>query len=417
MPPLVTAEIIAVGSELLTPFRSDTNSLFLTLKLNELGIDVRSKTIAADDEAALEDILAHALSRTSLVITTGGLGPTADDVTRDAVSHLLKVDQHEDASIVARIQERFATRGLEMPDINRRQARVPRGATLLENARGTAPGLWIEHGGRIIVLLPGPPRELQPMFERLVMPRLAERTGARRLRRRVLKVTGRSESHVEEVAQPIYSRFESGPIHVETTILASPGLIELQVSAAGDDVDAIDRVLDDAVTALHAALGSIVFSVDGRNLEEVVGEQLRARGLKLAVAESCTGGLVGARLTDVPGSSQWFLGGIVAYDNAVKVGQLGVAAALIDAHGAVSEPVGEAMADGVCARLGSDLGVAVTGIAGPDGGTVAKPVGTVVVALAGPGRSVKTFRFVGDRQMIRQQAALAALDMVRRAMG
>jgi nicotinamide-nucleotide amidase len=321
----------------------------------------------------------------------------------------------EDPAILETIAARFAKRGLRMPEINRRQAQVPRGATVLPNPAGTAPGLWIEAGDRVVVLLPGPPRELKPMFESHVRPTLAHRSGGRQMRRRVIKITGRAESLVDEAAQPIYSQWSARETPIDTTILAASGQIELHVSSAGADIVAIDQALENAVQQLASAIGSPVFSVDGRTLEEVVGELLLEHHAKIAVAESCTGGLVLTRLTSVPGSSGWVQGGVTAYANDVKINQLGVPADLIDEHGAVSEPVAAAMARGVRARLGADVGVAVTGIAGPSGGTAAKPVGTVCLAIDGPVQMAKTVLFTGDRQIIRAQAAQAVLDLVRRA--
>jgi competence/damage-inducible protein CinA-like protein len=413
---LATAEIIAVGSELLTPHRTDTNSLYLTAQLNELGIDVRTKCVVGDNLADLVGMFKLALTRADVVLLTGGLGPTADDMTRDGVAAALNLHLHESAEIVGTIQARFASRGLQMPEINRRQARVPEGARVLPNANGTAPGLWIDTGEQVVVLLPGPPRELQPIFERHVRPGLANRTGSRQLRRRILKITGRPESGVEQIAQPLYGPMADWPMPIETTILAAPGQIELHLSARGDDVAKVDQVLDEAVVSLAAALGDIVFSVDGRSLPEVVGQLLLEQGARVAVAESCTGGLVLGRLTDVPGSSSWVIGGVTAYSNDVKIHQLGVAAALIADFGAVSEPVARAMADGVRERLAADVSVSVTGIAGPAGGTAEKPVGTVVIATSGPRSLLRTFRFPGDRAMVRTQATQAALDMLRRTL-
>lgn len=412
---LHTAEILAVGSELLTPFRQDTNSLFLAGRLNDAGIDVRWKTVVGDDPADLGAVVQHALARADIVLTTGGLGPTADDVTRDAVAAVLGLPLEEDARVFDAIRARFAARGLPMPEANRRQALVPRGAVVMTNPLGTAPGLWIETGDHVIALLPGPPREMQPMFETHVDPIIRARSGGRQVRRRVIKVTGRSESAVEEVAHPIYSRL-GGAEPVDTTILAAPGQIELHLSARGADAAALDAALEAGVRQLADALGPAVVSVDGRSLEAVVGDALRARGLRVAVAESCTGGLVLARLTDVPGSSGWVIGGIVAYDNDVKVRELGVAPELLREHGAVSEPVARAMAEGVRTRLGADVGVAVTGIAGPSGGTAEKPVGTVVIAVAAAAETARTFSFPGDRPTVRQHAVAAALNMARIAL-
>jgi nicotinamide-nucleotide amidase len=422
MPGFRSAEIIAVGSELLTPHRSDTNSLFLTGRLNDLGIDVRSKAIVGDDRANLAALLRQALARADLVVITGGLGPTNDDVTREAVATALDRPLSENDELLAGLRARFASRGMTMPEINRRQAQVPRGAAPLPNSMGSAPGLWIDMAagerGRAVVLLPGPPRELQPMFDQSVAPRLARESGGRRWRRRVVKLTGRAESQVDEVAQPVYGPFRDGEIPIDTTILAAPGQIELHLSAAGADLEAVDRALDEGVARLAAALVPHVFSVDGRSLEAVVGDLLQSKDLRIAVAESCTAGLVLARLTEVPGSSSWVVGGVVAYANEVKISALGVAPDLMALHGAVSEPVATAMADGVRVRFSADLGLSITGIAGPAGGSPEKPVGTVVIAIATgrAGSSVRTFRFPGDRRMVRQQATSAALDLVRRTL-
>jgi nicotinamide-nucleotide amidase len=410
------AEIIAAGSELLTPHRLDTNSLYLTGRLNALGVVLGGKCVVGDDRDAMALVLSHALARADLVIVTGGLGPTADDVTREAVSEVLKRSLEEDADILGAIRQRFKRRGLKMPEVNRRQAMVPSGATVLPNAFGTAPGLLLDAEERLVVLLPGPPRELKPMFEAHVEPRIAERTGGRRVLRRVLKIAGRSESQVEELAFPVYSTFGTLATPVETTILAAPGQIELHVSATGSDVAGLARTLDEAVARLERAVGSAVFSTDGRSLEAVVGAALKARGFRIAAAESCTGGGLLSRLTDVPGSSVWVRGGVIAYANDVKVDQLGVPAALIAAHGAVSEPVARAMADGVRQRLQADVGVAITGIAGPDGGSAEKPVGTVVIATSGKNDAVRTFLFPGDREAIRRFATTAALEMVRQGL-
>lgn len=415
---ITTANIIAIGTELLTPHRTDTNSLYLTARLNELGIDVTAKTIVGDDVRDLERAVTHALEHADLVITSGGLGPTADDLTREAVSSVLGLAMTEDAALVTQLLERFAKRGTPMPAINRRQAQVPEGAVVLPNPRGSAPGLLIAHGEQLVVLLPGPPRELEPMFESSLQAPLAARTAGRRLRRRVIKIAGQPESRVDEIAAPIYQSWASRALPLSTTILASPGHVELQISARGHDVAALDVALAEAVAQLLPVLGDSVFSTDGRPIEAVVGDALRESGLTIALAESCTGGMVAARLTDVPGSSAYVVGGVVAYANAVKQHTLGVPAELLDAHGAVSEPVAAAMADGVRRALHADIGVAVTGIAGPDGGSPDKPVGTVCFSVAGPGDKHTTATRVvpGDRQLVRLWAVMVALDMVRRAL-
>lgn len=417
MGPITSAEILAVGSEMLTPHRTDTNSLYLTEMLNALGIDVRFKGVVGDDPVGLAGAFRHALSRVQLVISTGGLGPTADDLTREAVADVLGRPLGRDPIVEAAIRRRFEQRRLHMPEDNLKQADVPAGGEALPNPNGTAPGIWIEDAGRIVVMLPGPPREMREIYTAHVAGRLAARAGGRQVRRRVIRIAGRAESHVDEIAAPIYLPWVTADLPIETSILASPGQIELQLSARGADVPAIDRALDAAVDALATALAPAVFSIDGRSIERVIADLLSERGWTLAVAESCTGGLIGARLTDIPGSSAWFAGGVIAYANHSKVRDLGVDASLIDAHGAVSEPVANAMADGVRARFGTHAAISVTGIAGPDGGSDDKPVGTVVIAVrAGAAHRIRTFRFAGDRQMVRQQSLIAALEMLRQSL-
>jgi nicotinamide-nucleotide amidase len=406
--------IVAVGSEMLTPFRVDTNSLFITERLNTIGFDVRIKTVVGDDIGELAGLVRASLAWADLIVLTGGLGPTADDITREAVAQVLELPFDEDEATVARIRERFSRRGMVMQEINRRQAMVPRGAALLDNPNGTAPGLWLEHGKTAIVLLPGPPREMKPMFETIVRDRLAPRSGGAGLFRRVLKITGQPESAVDAKAQPVYGRWQTQEVPISTTILAVLGQIELHLSAAAPDREAADRVLDPAVRELQAVLAGDVYSVDGASLEEVVGARLRDRRLTVAVAESCTGGLLTSRLTDVPGSSAYVERSEVCYSNRAKTESLGVPAALIAEHGAVSEPVARAMAEGIRAKAATDVGIGVTGIAGPDGGTPEKPVGTVAIAvLVGADARVRTFQFVGAREMVKFQSAQAALNMLR----
>ena len=415
--PLATAEIIAVGSELLGWTRVDSNSLFITERLSALGIEVKAKAVVGDDRAWLRRVFMQALERSELVILTGGLGPTDDDLTREVVADVLARPLQEDESITAQIEERFARRGLRMPQVNRRQAMVPRGATVLPNAHGTAPGLALEAEDKVVVLLPGPPREMRSMLEALCDGGIL---GARAGRERIYKVslftTQRSESHVEEVAQPIYSAWRSETPPIETTILATPGQIELHLTTRSADAEGASDRLERARAQLVEALGDCVFATDGRTLPRLVGDLLRERGLTLAAAESCTGGLLMQRLTDLPGSSDYVAGGVVAYSNTVKINLLGVEGALIGAHGAVSEPVAAAMADGVRDRTGADVCVAITGVAGPGGGTPAKPVGTVVIAVRMPSGPVivRTCSFPGSREHVRFQSTQAALDLVRR---
>ena len=406
--------IIAVGSELLTPFRVDTNSLAITERLNTIGYAVRLKTIVGDTVDELAQVVSSALVWADLIVLTGGLGPTEDDVTRDAVARVLQVPLEEDGAVVERIRARFVRRGMTMPDINRRQAMVPRGATLLDNANGTAPGLWIERGRTAIVLLPGPPREMTSMLDAVIAERLAPRSGGAGLFRRVMKITGRTESDVDQQAQPIYGAWTSRAIPISTTILAMLGQIELHLTARAESRASADAALDAAVVELRTALGDAVYSVDGRPLEAVVGELLRARHATIAVAESCTGGLLASRLTDVPGSSDYVERGAVCYSNRAKTEWLGVTEALLARHGAVSEQVAEAMAAGIRSRAGVTVGVGVTGIAGPGGGTAEKPVGTVAIAVqTDDDARVRTFQFIGGREMVKFQASQAALNMVR----
>jgi len=411
-----TAAIVAVGSELLTPLRLDTNSLWLAGQLDAIGIRLVGKFVVADTRERLVACLRRALDDADLVLTSGGLGPTDDDVTREAAAECLGRPLVEDAEVLAGIERRFASRGLRMPAINRRQAGVVPGAQVLPNGTGSAPGQWIAVGDRLLVLLPGPPHELQLMFEHEVRPRLAG-LGGRPLVRRVVRASGRAESQVEELVQPFYAGWRTGRPPIDITILASPGVIELHLSAADEPDAPADPALEQAVAQVRAALGPALVSSDGSSLEQVVGALLGRTGRTIAVAESCTGGLVLGTLTRVAGSSGWVKGGVVAYSNAVKVGLLGVDDAVIAAHGAVSAPVAEAMASGVREALVADVGVGVTGIAGPDGGSAEKPVGTVWIAVDGRARHVRRFVFPGDRETIRRHAVSAALNLVRQTEG
>jgi nicotinamide-nucleotide amidase len=416
--PLRTAEIIAVGSELLGSTRLDTNSLFLAESLSSLGIELRAKTVVGDNRVEVADHFRRSLERVDLVIFTGGLGPTDDDVTREAVADVLGVALVEEPSIVERLKERFARRGFRMPDVNRKQADVLDGGVILDNPNGTAPGQMFAHGHQLVLLFPGPPRELKPMMAAVMESVLAQRVGRERLYRRTIFVTGRGESHVEEIVQPIYSAWLTSTPPIETTILAAPGQIELHLTMRSADPAEADRVLDDARDRLVEALGPDVFSIDGRPMEEILGALLLRRGLTIAAAESCTGGLMMSRLTDVPGSSAYVAGGVVVYSNELKTALAGVDPALIAQHGAVSEPMAAALAEGIKARTGAAIGVGITGIAGPTGGTPQKPVGTVCIATVIPDRAVevRTFLLFGNRTMIKFWSSQYAMNMVRRAL-
>jgi nicotinamide-nucleotide amidase len=408
--------ILAIGSEMLTPFRVDTNSLLITERLNAIGYDVRLKAVVADEVDELAEVIRAAMAWADLIMVTGGLGPTEDDITRDAVARVLDTPLDVDEAIADRIRDRFARRGLTMPEINRRQAMVPRGADVLENPNGTAPGLWIERGRTAIVLLPGPPREMRPMLEGVIRDRLSARSGAAGLFRRVLKITGRAESDVDAQVQPVYAKWTAQPVPISTTILAVLGQIELHLTAQAPSLQAADTALDVAVLELQAVLGPSIYSTDGRSLEAVVGDLLREHKLTIAVAESCTGGLLASRLTDVPGSSDYLERGVVCYSNRSKTELAGVPEALIAEHGAVSESVARAMAEGIRTRAGTNVGIGITGIAGPGGGSPEKPVGTVAVAVILDDEArVRTFQFFGGRDMVKFQAAQAALNMTRLA--
>ena len=417
----LSAAIIAVGSELLTPHKTDTNSLYVTEVLNDVGIAVAFKAIVGDSRSELTAHIAHALALHPILILTGGLGPTDDDLTREVMAAHLGLPLDEDPAILDAIERRFAARGWKMPAVNRRQAQVPGGAAVLENPHGTAPGLWIEHHDRRIALLPGPPREMKPMMDGEVRRRLSAVAGDLRLHRRLIRVSGKGESLVEEIVQPIYSQWLDQRPRIDTTILAGLGQVELHLVAQSADAALASQRLNAAVSELTQALGDDLVSADGTVLEAVVGDLLRARGWWVAFAESCTGGLVTSRMTDIPGSSEYVERSIIAYSNRAKIELLGVPEGLISQHGAVSEDVALAMAAGIRTRAGVDVGVAVTGIAGPGGGSSQKPVGTVCIAVDGPLtekgsgiRKVRTFRFPGGREMVKALSATWAIDMLRR---
>lgn len=408
---MLNAEIIAIGSEMLTPFRLDTNSLWLTERLNALGVEVRLKTIVGDDEARLEETIRDALRRSEIVISTGGLGPTEDDITKKVFARVLgrELELHEPS--LERIKTRFARRNIEMTPNNARQAMALTSAQVLPNDHGSAPGQLIEHGNCTVVLLPGPPREMKPMFDEQVAPLLKQRAGEVFILRHKLSIYGLTESKADALAAPVYTQYANPT----TTILFKDGQIELHLTAQAQTELEARRLLAELAGKLVEVLGDYVYSQSDELLEEVVGKLLRANNATLATAESCTGGLLAGRLTEVPGSSDYFIEGVVAYANAAKIDLLGVSHDLIEEHGAVSEPVAEALARGIRERAGTTLGVGVTGIAGPGGGSEEKPVGLVFIALAAADEcKVRRFIFPGDRQFIRMLAVNAALDLVRR---
>ncbi len=408
---MLNAEIIAIGSEMLTPFRLDTNSLWLTERLNSMGVEVKLKTVVGDDEARLEETVRDAMKRSEIVIATGGLGPTEDDITRKIFARVLKRQLILEDAILEKIRARFARRNMPMPEINARQALVIHGAQILENNNGTAPGMLITEGKCTVVLLPGPPREMKPIFDASVAPVLKQRAGDMLIVRRTLSIFGLTESATDELAAPIYTKYRNP----STTILFKDGQIELHLTAQARGESEAVKLLDELGGRLDEVLGEYVFSRNNETLEEVVGQSLKMRGYTLATAESCTGGLLAGRITDVPGSSEYFLEGVVSYSNEAKIDLLGVPKKWIKTHGAVSEQVAGAMAAGIRKRAGSTFGVGVTGVAGPGGGSPEKPVGLVYITLAdGSQTTTRKFIFPGDRQFIRTLSVNAALDMVRR---
>jgi competence/damage-inducible protein CinA-like protein len=405
------AEIIAVGSELLTPFRLDTNSLFLTSELNQVGLRVAHKAVVGDapDEMCLS--FRHALDRADVIVSSGGLGPTDDDRTRQTVADLLGRKVYLDEEVLQSIRERFRRFGRNMPQINERQALVIEGATVLKNPRGTAPGLWIEAKGHIIVLLPGVPAELRALMEREVKPRLLKLGLPERLYTRELRITGIFESDVEERVSPLYAQYPD----TETTILAAPTGIQLHPRVWSDNPVKAEAMLDELVQRMSLALGEHLVSTRGESLEQVVAQLLTENHATIAVAESCTGGLLAERLTSVAGSSAYFLGGVVCYSNELKASMAGVPTELIESKGAVSAEVALALASGICKRTGATLGLGVTGIAGPGGATAEKPVGLVHIAIADErGAQETVIQLPGDRERIRQFSTQRAMNLVRR---
>jgi len=413
-------ELITVGDELLLGYTVDTNAAFIARTLAEIGVDVVRRTTVGDAAPAIADAVRDALERTGAVLTTGGLGPTADDRTRPAIGALFGRALQRDDAVLAGIEARFRAFGIQrpMPASNVVQAMVPEGARVLVNHHGTAPGLWLEdERGRWVAMLPGVPSEMRAMIRETILPILVERAGRARtvVRSRTIRTTGIGESALAEHLGDL------GGATVHGLPLAYlPGWegVDLRLTSRDCSPEDAERALETATAAVSARASCYVYGQDGADLAGVVLERCRARSLRIGTAESCTGGLLGARLTAIPGASDVFVGGVVAYDNSVKTGLLGVPGAVMHAWGAVSEPVAALMARGACEAVGADVGIAITGIAGPDGGTPEKPVGTVWIAVVVKGVTHVWGRtYLGDRTEIRQRAAQAALDLVRRAAG
>jgi nicotinamide-nucleotide amidase len=409
------AEIIAVGSEMLTPWRQDTNSLYLTEKLNEIGVTVNFKTIVGDRLKDLVSSIRTALSRVDILIVMGGLGPTEDDLTREAVAQALSIGLRRDASKVAALHARAATWRITMPQNNLKQADVLEGATVLPNTNGSAPGQWLdvtfEGYRKLLMLVPGPPNECKPLFETECLPRLRATVPQRHIAKRTLRAAMIPESQADKMLAPIYTTYPD----VETTILAHAGDIQLTLLCSKADPELARQRVDELAGRLEETLEDWLYSDSGESLEQIVLYYLGLRQSTLAVAESCTGGLIAQRITSVPGSSRAFLGGAVVYSDPLKAAFAGVSADLIARHGAVSPEVAEALANGIRIRTGATLGLGVTGIAGPTGATENKPVGLVYIALSDPNRTdVMDRTFRGDRQRIREFASQQALDLIRR---
>jgi len=413
----MNAEIIAVGSEMLTGDRIDTNSLFITDQLNNLGVEVVAKHVIGDDRERLARTIRQAARSSDFVIVSGGLGPTEDDVTRDAVAAALGRAQVFNAGISEGIEERFRRMKRVMPEINKRQAMVIQGAEILANDCGTAPGQWIVTGKQVVMILPGPPHELKSMFTRECMSRLAHIVPPLVIRTRIFRVSGMSESDLDQTISPIYKKYENPA----TTILAHNGDLQVHLRARCATKAEAESLLDEVCGPIETALGSLIYSRCGHPLEIVIGRKLTERNATLVVAESATGGGLSERITSVPGSSKYFLGGFVTYTAAMKTEVLGVPEDLLELHGAVSPAIAEAMARGARNRTGATWAISITGNAGPgtDGpeGAAQAPVGVVYIGIAGPDESVETFHRIwpsSDRARVRAFAAQMALDMLNR---
>ena len=408
---MLTAEIIAIGSELLTPRFQDTNSIYLTEQLNSIGVTVAMRTIAGDHEANLEHALASAMARTPIVITIGGLGPTEDDITRKAVAQATHRQLVLENAVLEKLQVRYEQRGVAMPPNSARQALIPAGGEILDNPNGTAPGLWLTEGRNTLILLPGPSRELKPMFEQSCYARLAKMAGSGTVARRVYRTTGLPESALDARIAPMYTRYKNP----ETTVLSEPGQVDVHLIARARTADEAENLLEELGSQIDRELGDVIFARTDQTLEEVVGMYLVMKKASIAVAESCTGGLLAERLTSAPGSSQYFYSGIVTYSNASKIELAGIPPLVLEMEGAVSREVAIGLAESVREKIGATLGVGITGVAGPTGGTPGKPVGTVHVAVSGPAGTVHLqYVFAGSRDRVRWQSSQAALDMTRR---
>jgi nicotinamide-nucleotide amidase len=413
------SEIIAIGSEMLSPARQDTNSLYITEKLNEIGVTVHFKTIVGDRKRDIVNAIRTALGRIDILVLMGGLGPTEDDLTREAVAEALSLTLRRDATLVAALHTRAAAWRIPIPSNNLKQADVLQGESasvvVLNNPNGSAPGQWLDTGyaghRKLVMLLPGPPSECKPLFDSECLPRLKDIVPERHIAKRTLRAAMIAESQADKILAPIYTTYKD----VETTILAHAGDIQLNLFCTKPTQEAAKKRVDELAGRLEEALDDWLYSSDGESIEQIVLYYLGLRGATLAVAESCTGGMIAERLTSVPGSSRTFVGGAVVYSDALKYAFAGVPPELIEKHGAVSAEIAEALAYGIRLRTGASMGLGITGIAGPTGATENKPVGLVYIAVSDAEKVEaveKNFR--GDRARVREWATTQALDLVRR---
>ncbi len=406
------AEIISTGTELLLGQVLNTNAQFLGQRLAKMGINVFFQTTVGDNPGRLTEVFNNALRRADLVILTGGLGPTSDDLTKETVAEALGLRMHVNESAMAHIEEFFRLRGRKMPEANRKQALIPEGAMLIPNKVGTAPGMIIETGNKTVVILPGPPVEMEPMFTATVEPYLGNKAGKEKaiIVSRVIRILGIGESSVEERIKDLVEQ-QSNPT---IAFLAPRGEVLVRITAKAATGKAAEKMIAKVEKEIVKRLGGYIYGTDDESLEKVVAGLLKKHNVTLSVAESCTGGLIAKRLTDIPGVSQNFLYGVVTYSNESKVNMLGVAPEVLEKHGAVSEETALEMVRGIRQAGGSDIAVAVTGIAGPGGGTPEKPVGLVYIAFADYDTAiVQKYLFTGDREVIRWQSANVALNMLR----
>lgn len=412
----IRVEVICVGSELLS-HRVNTHTAALGRMLGGLGLTISRSHDVGDDAALMKEVFSEAFRRSRLVLCAGGLGPTFDDITRTVWSNVLHRPLRFQPDLVADIRRKFAARGLAMPPHNRRQGYLLKGADVLPNFFGTAPGQFLSRNGKVLVLLPGPAREMIPMMERFVLPRLERAFTTEILRNKSFHMIGIPESVVDHRIRPLIRARRVGGCRVEYGILASSSVITVKIRVSGGTAAGVEAVLSRLSAKFRKKLGSLFFGEDDETLGSVIGKALKKKNKTLSIAESCTGGLISKMITDVPGSSDYFREGVITYSNKSKVDRLGVKRSSLARWGAVSSRVAKEMVSGIKRRTGSDCALSVTGVAGPGGGSPEKPVGLVYIGCSTPnGTVVKEWRFTGDREWIRHRAAMMALNMLRRSL-